>query len=197
MPKLGMEPIRRAALIDAAIAEIGARGSLDVTVARIAARAGMSSGLAHHYFGGKDQLLIAAMRHIMAEYAREVRNGLERARTPHQRLRAIVHGGFCESNFQPATIGAWLNFYVLALSSDEARRLHRIYARRLRSNLAHTLRPLAGDEAPRIADRAAELIDGFYLNAALRGALPAGDAATAEVMDVIDGALAAVAKSDE
>ena len=36
MPKLGMEPIRRAALVKATIEEIGAHGSLDVTVARIA-----------------------------------------------------------------------------------------------------------------------------------------------------------------
>ncbi|MEJ1999680.1 MAG: TetR family transcriptional regulator, partial [Maritimibacter sp.] len=59
MPKLGMEPIRRAALVKSAIAEIGEAGSLDVTVSRIAKRAGVSSALAHHYFGGKEDLLIA------------------------------------------------------------------------------------------------------------------------------------------
>jgi len=32
MPKLGMEPIRREALVNATIAEVGAAGSLDVTV---------------------------------------------------------------------------------------------------------------------------------------------------------------------
>ena len=52
MPKLGMEPIRRDALVKATIAEIGAAQSLDVTVGQIARRAGMSSALAHHYFGG-------------------------------------------------------------------------------------------------------------------------------------------------
>ena len=57
MPKVGMEPIRRDALVRATIAEIGEAGSLDVTVSRIAKRAGMSSALAHHYFGGKDQIL--------------------------------------------------------------------------------------------------------------------------------------------
>ena len=41
MPKLGMEPIRRAALVNATIAQIGETGSLDVTVAQIAKRAGM------------------------------------------------------------------------------------------------------------------------------------------------------------
>ena len=63
MPKTGMEPIRKSALLQATIAEIGARGSLDVTVGQIARRAGMSSALAHHYFGGKVQIFIAAMRY--------------------------------------------------------------------------------------------------------------------------------------
>ena len=44
MPKLGMEPIRKAALIKAAIAEIGQAGTLEVTVSQIARRAGVSSG---------------------------------------------------------------------------------------------------------------------------------------------------------
>ncbi len=63
-----MEPIRRQALVQATIAEIGAAGSLDVTVAQIARRAGVSSALAHHYFGGKDQIFLAAMRHILTAY---------------------------------------------------------------------------------------------------------------------------------
>ena len=40
MPKVGMEPIRKAALVKATIAEIGRAGSLDVTVSQIAKRAG-------------------------------------------------------------------------------------------------------------------------------------------------------------
>ena len=185
MPKLGMEPIRRAALIDAAIAEIGHAGSLDVTVSQIARRAGVSSGLAHHYFGNKDQLLLAAMRHVMAEYSLEVRKGLRAARTPIERLNAIVHGGFAPSNFRSDTVSAWLNFYVLALSSPEAKRLHRIYARRLRSNLTHALRPLARARAAEVADRAAALIDGMYLNCGLDPELPDGATATKIVVAAI------------
>ena len=79
MPKLGMEPKRRAALVSAVIDEIGEAGSLDVTVSKIAKRAGMSSGLAHHYFGSKDQMLIAAMRHILKVFSQRVVKGLAEA----------------------------------------------------------------------------------------------------------------------
>jgi TetR/AcrR family transcriptional regulator, transcriptional repressor of bet genes len=186
MPKLGMEPVRRAALIDATIAEIGAAGSLDVTVARIARRAGMSSALAHHYFGGKDQIMLAAMRHVMKTYAGEVLARLKRAATPRDRLAAIVEGAFAPSNFHPDAISAWLNFYVLALASDDARRLHLVYRQRLSSNLTHALRPLTGDRAPALAARTAALIDGLYLNHGLRAADPDGAQAAFQVMAMLE-----------
>jgi TetR/AcrR family transcriptional repressor of bet genes len=65
MPKIGMEPIRRKALTDAAIEAIGARGSMDVTMSDIAGRAGVSPALAHHYFGSKEQLITASVRALL------------------------------------------------------------------------------------------------------------------------------------
>ena len=186
MPKLGMEPIRRAALIDATIAEIGAAGTLDITVGQIARRAGVSSGLAHHYFGGKDDMLMAAMRHVMREYAREVRLGLAVAQTPRARLEAIDRGRYAASNFTPDTIGSWLNLYVLALSSGPASRMQRIYAKRLRSNLCHALRPLVGTRADNLAAQTAALIDGLSLHQGLSPTVPDGDTAIRQVMSHLD-----------
>ena len=77
MPKLGMEPIRKAALVKATITEIGRAGSLDVTVSQIAKRAGMSSALAHHYFGSKERIFLAAMRHILSRYSNATREALK------------------------------------------------------------------------------------------------------------------------
>ena len=141
MPKVGMEPIRREALVKATIAEIGAAGSLDVTVSQIARRAGMSSALAHHYFGGKEQIFLAAMRRILADFGAEVRAGLLLAE-PEARAAAIIRACFAPSSFTRDSITAWMTFYVLAQSNDEAMRLWQIYQRRIRSNLTHALRPL-------------------------------------------------------
>jgi len=185
MPKLGMEPIRRAALIDAAIAELRGARPPDVTVAQIARRAGVSSALAHHYFGGKEQILLAAMRHVMTVYSAEVLARLKAVEDPSSRLAAIVGGAFAPSNFGAETVAAWLNFYVLALSSDEARRLHRIYRARLLSNLRSAFRPLAGARAAGLAEETAALIDGVYLNQGLSGGDPDGRAAEALVMAAV------------
>ena len=67
MPKLGMAPIRRKQLVEAAIAAIHEHGFANATVARIAAQAGISAGMVHHYFKDKDELLFATMRHLLAE----------------------------------------------------------------------------------------------------------------------------------
>jgi len=165
MPKLGMEPIRRDALVRATIAEIGDTGSLGVTVARIARRAGMSSALAHHYFGGKDQIFLAAMRRILSDFGTEVRAELAKAE-PDQRAEAIIRACFSQSCFSPGVISAWMTFYVMAQSNPEALRLWRLYQRRLRSNLRHALRPICVDPDAAAITLAA-LIDGLYLRSAL------------------------------
>ncbi len=186
MPKLGMEPIRRDALVKATISEIGRAGSLDVTVAQIAKRAGMSSGLAHHYFGGKDQIFIAAMRHILGIYGAQVRGALAVAKGPRARLEAIIRASFEAGNFRSEVISAWMNFYVQAQTSTGAKRLLHVYQARLRSNLMHDLRPLVGARAPMLADNIAALIDGLYIRHALRGADPDGKAASERVLDYLD-----------
>ncbi|APX88962.1 transcriptional regulator BetI [Brevirhabdus pacifica] len=162
-----MEPIRRAALVNATIEEIGRAGSLDVTVGQIARRAGVSAALAHHYFGGKEQILLAAMRHILTQYGTTVRQALEGAVEPRQRLEAIAEASFTTGQFRPEVVGAWLNFYVQAQGNPSARRLLTVYQRRLRSNLLVALRPLAGARAEMIAETLAALIDGIYIRAAL------------------------------
>lgn len=168
MPKLGAEPIRRQALVKATIAEVGHVGSLDVTVSQIAKRAGMSSALAHHYFGGKDQIFLAAMRHILSGFGEEVQLALKGQQGGVARAKAIIRASFDDVNFRPEVIAAWLTFYVQAQNSPEARRLLRIYQRRLHSNLTHELRPLLGARAVDVANGIGAMIDGVYIRQALR-----------------------------
>ncbi|RWR10500.1 choline-binding transcriptional repressor BetI [Paenirhodobacter populi] len=186
MPKVGAEPIRRAALVKATIETVGEAGSLEVTVAQIARRAGMSSALAHHYFGSKEQIFLAAMRSILSIYGAEVRGALSTATGPEQRLRAIVTGSFSHGSFRREAISAWLNFYVLAQAQPEARRLLRVYQRRLRSNLRHELRPLVGARAEAVARGLGALIDGVYIRAALADNAPDRAYALKIVMEYVD-----------
>ncbi|WCR09443.1 transcriptional regulator BetI [Paracoccus stylophorae] len=188
MPKLGAEPIRKAALINAVIHEVGKAGSLDVTVAQIARRAGMSPALAHHYFGSKDQMFLQAMRYILRVYGNSVLSALHR-NGHDRRLDAIIEANFEPQNFQRETVSAWLNFYVLALTEPEAARLLRVYHRRLQSNLIVALRPLTKHPV-RTARTIGALIDGVYLRAVLKPGPTDAASALKTMTDYLKEALA-------
>lgn len=164
MPRTGAEQERRKALIHAAIEMIGEQGSLDVTVKEIARHAGMSSSLAFHYFGGKDEIIIATMRHLLRSFSSSVVEGLEAATSPSERVDAIITASFTPDQFDRKTVAAWLVFYLKAYSSQEAGRLLHIYQKRLASNLMHALCELTDREHARhLSEGLGALVDGLYI----------------------------------
>ncbi len=182
MARSAAEPIRRDAIVKATIQEVARAGTLEVSVAQIANRAGVSSALAHHYFGSKEAIFVAAMRHVLTLYGAEVRGALATARNPRERVEAIIRASFSTGSFRRESVAAWLNFYVLAQTMPEARRLLLLYHRRLRSNLVHGLRPLVGERAGPVAEGLGALIDGVFLREALSARAPDRAAATRLVL---------------
>ncbi|QLF69734.1 transcriptional regulator BetI [Peteryoungia desertarenae] len=192
MPKIGMEPLRRKALVDAALKTIGHHGSLTVTMSEIAREAGVSPALAHHYFGSKEQLLIETIRSLLRQLRTDAVAGLTAAETPRARVSAVIRVSFQADQFAPEVVAAWLAFYSEAQRSEEVRRLLVVYARRLHSNLMSGLKPLCGaEDAGRIADGAAAMIDGLYIRQSLKAAPLSIDASVALVEDYVTGQLAA------
>jgi TetR/AcrR family transcriptional repressor of bet genes len=191
MPKIGMQPIRSSALIEAVIAEIGQSGTMDVTVSQIAKRAGMSTALAHHYFGSKNRMFVAAMRHILTLFGAEMRQNLTGLTDPFDRVETIIRSSFSDTNMQPETVSAWLNFYVFAQKSDDVARLLRVYHTRLQSNLRHELRQLAPNKAEIIAEGIAAIIDGAYIRWVLRDAKEAPERPEQTALDYLHMSLSA------
>lgn len=191
MPRIGMEPMRRQALIDAAIGAIGARGSLDVTMQDIAGRAGVSPALAHHYFGAKDDLLEATLRHLLNELASEARGALNAAGGDGRaRVEALIEVNLSGRQFEDATVTAWMAFYGEARHAPAIARMLSIYARRLRSNLLSGLsRLLPRRRAEDAADVLAALIDGLYLRRAIHAGAPVHGAAIALARRTFDALL--------
>ena len=180
MPKKGMEPIRRRQLIKATMETIHDLGFCGVTISEIARRAGVSYGLAHHYFGSKDQLMTATMRHLLTTLGEEHRRCLAGAKSPQARIRAVCRASFAPNQFQPVVISAWLAFYMQAQTGPSSRHLLRIYARRLVSNLCFALsQMMPRDKACELAEGAAAVIDGLWIRWALSDSRPPPDEAAA------------------
>ncbi len=177
---------RRRSLIEATITSIHLRGSLDVSVSEIAKRAGVSSSLAHHYFGGKDQLIVATMRHLLRQFHVSVLSETAKEQTPRGKVSALIRASFGPSQFDDQTISAWLVFYARAQESAEPGRLLQICLRRLHSNLVYWLRPLTGRRADFIASGVGAMIDGLYLRCALRHGVQDAEAAIFMTEDFVD-----------
>ncbi|RJF78233.1 transcriptional regulator BetI [Azospirillum cavernae] len=189
MPKVGMEPIRRRQLIEATIASMGERGLADTTVQTISRGAGVSPGIIHHYFGGKDELLAATMRSMLEQLRADVTERLAAAGSPRARLEAIIDCNFAEAQFDPRVVSAWLGFWAQSPHNPALARLQRINARRLHSNLRHSLRALLPlERAERVASGLAAMIDGLWLRSALTGAMD-GREARAVALSYLDAEL--------
>lgn len=170
MPKLGMAPIRRRQLVEAAIAAIHEHGFADATVARIARRAGISAGMVHHYFEDKDDLLFATMRHLLAELRSDAVARLAASPDPRSRIGAIIDACFGDAQFDEQVFSAWLALYGNARMSPRLQHILSIYHRRLRSSLLHDLRRMTEyNQALRIAEGIGAMMDGLWLRYALTG----------------------------
>ena len=105
------------------------------------------------------------MRRILSDFGAEARAELKGA-SPHERAQAIIRACFAPSCFTPDVIAAWMTFYVLAQTNNDALRLWQIYQARIRSNLVDALRPHLSDPTE-AAENMIALIDGLYIRAAL------------------------------
>ncbi|WP_336365491.1 transcriptional regulator BetI [Marinobacter sp. C2H3] len=169
MPKVGMKDTRRQQLIDATMASIAELGMQNTTIVSISKRAGLSSGIIAHYFGGKQGLIEAALRYLLDQLGRELRERLARTdRTPRQRLDCIIEANFSE--FQRSALAAktWLSFWARSMHEPGLKRLQQINNARLYSNLRYAFaQALPPEEATEAARQTAAMIDGFWLRSAL------------------------------
>lgn len=86
--------LRRAALEKAAYHALYERGFAGVTLADIAAHAGVSRGTLVYHFGSRAGLLSAVMRRFTRTVAVATRRALRQAGTPHAKLGAYVDNQF-------------------------------------------------------------------------------------------------------
>jgi TetR/AcrR family transcriptional repressor of bet genes len=165
-----MGPIRRKQLVDAAIDVIHEQGFASATVARIAKRAGVSSGIVHHYFTDKDELLFATMRALLDELRRDTVQRQKGATTPSARVNAIIDASFGERQFDERVFSAWLALYGNARQSQRLQRILKLYHRRLRDNLVFDLSKIMDrNRATALAEGIGAMIDGLWLRYALTG----------------------------
>lgn len=170
------QPDRRAAILEAAGAVIGERGLCDTRIADIAARAGVSAGLAVYYFESKDRLLAEALTFADNRFYEETMRELAELESCRERLLRLVARA-CPTLTEDADDGAWklwIELWSRAQHDPEVRAQRELLGRRWRATIAEIVREgqAAAEFAPVDVDdlvvRLAALLDGLAIQVLLR-----------------------------
>jgi AcrR family transcriptional regulator len=172
MPKIVDHDQRRRELLLATAAVIAAEGIQAATVRRIAQQAGCTTGLVTHYFAGKDDLIIGALRHVHAAAADRMRMARGRQASGMGALRAVLLEALPLTSAGQFEWRVWLSFWGVAWASPPLSAEHRErYApwRRLIHDLLREAVQL-GQTTPGLnlreaTDRLLALVDGLGVEA--------------------------------
>ncbi len=164
-----MKPLREQQLINATLESVAQFGLQKTTIITISKIAGLSSGIISHYFGGKQGLVDATVKHLLEQLKLALLERVEQKDLEaFERLNMIVEANF--TSFQrsiPAT-KTWLSFWAKSMHEPGLARLQHINSKRLYSNLLYSFRQLLDEElASSAAKQMAAMIDGFWLRSAL------------------------------
>ena len=160
---------RRQDLIQGTIKSIAALGYQDSTVQTICEAAGVSRGLIGHYFDGKDELLIEAFRHLVAQADEHARQAVRAAgHDPLERLLAATTVTFTRAGASRDESLVWIACWGVAPWNPGMRELHHAIWRRYRAWIQRMMEQAARErgiaiDARRAALAYAQMIDGFWL----------------------------------
>lgn len=164
MKLASLSEIRRKELRRAALEVVKAEGMTGATLEKVATRAGASKGIVLHYFTNKRELFEHALRQANADLQLDVASRLALAKTPKERLEAIVATNFAPHHFEPAVCQAWLSLCAEVPRDPQLARIQRVIHRRMESNLRSALKAMVPDqEIAAISLGITALIDGLWL----------------------------------
>lgn len=132
--------LRRAALEKAAYLALYEHGFAGVTLADIAAHAGVSRGTLVYHFGSRAGLLSAVMRRFTRTVSVATRRALRQAATPDEKLRAFVENQFYSIESTRRFYTVTLDFLAAATRDPQLMAVQRDFmqeTRQLDLELAH------------------------------------------------------------
>ena len=163
-----LSEIRRRELRLAAVAVMRREGAAGTTLERVAAEAGASKGIVLHYFRNKQELFEQAMREANLQLKNRVSIAMSGARTPFQRVWAIIDENLGERAFKPPHGHAWLSLCAEAPREPQLARIQKVIHSRMHSNLMSGLtRMTIREDAERLSYSISALIDGLWVRLGL------------------------------
>ena len=137
----------RQALVEATLDSIAEVGIAGTSVSEIIQRAGLSRGMIHLHFGGKDNLLVAAVKQTSETYYHNLEDALARAGdAPEEKLLAVIDCDLGEANLNRRAVNIWYAFRGEARERTKIARYTDTRDKRLNTLLFRVFRELADRE---------------------------------------------------
>lgn len=167
MGRKRIRDIRHEEFIEATIIAVHKRGYAVVTMAEIAREAGSSAASINYYFGSKEGLMEATMRHLLNLLKSSMIRLYAQAETPKERLLAVMDANFADDLFTVEKCSIWMQFWANAPYSKRLSRIHRINRYRVHSHFSAELKRLLPKDQVETARSALQsYMDGVWLEAA-------------------------------
>lgn len=90
MPKVGMEPVRRAETINATLECICKHGIDHITLDMVATKAGFSKGIVAYYFKSKKNLILESLQAFLSAYKLKIGTSINKNMSPLDMVRTII-----------------------------------------------------------------------------------------------------------
>ena len=162
-------PARQVQLIRSTYRLIGERGVHRASLREIAQAAGMSKGLIPYYFKTKENLILATMRWALSETADRIRRAMAAARTPEEKIVAMVDAIFIEPEANRRFHVAYLDLIGYAARMRTYKELRATFDGIVNSLNADVIRAGAAqgafvvDDVDEAAMALRALVDGLFL----------------------------------
>ena len=159
-----LSDIRRRELRRAAVAVMRREGASGTTLEKVAKEAGASKGIVLHYFRNKQELFEEAMREANAGLREDVARRLSAARSPLERIWAVIEANLGEEVYRAENAQAWLSLCAEVAWEPRLARLQSIFHSRMHSNLMSGFIKLRGKStAQRMSLSMSAFIDGMWV----------------------------------
>ncbi|MFY0111636.1 transcriptional regulator BetI, partial [Acinetobacter baumannii] len=144
-------------------------GLSNTTIAQIAKKAELSTGIVSHYFGDKQGLINTCMQEMLNVLRRKTEQYRAEADShPESQIKAIIDSNFDISQVNEKAMRVWLDFWSASMHVPDLSRLQKINDQRLYSNLKFYFLKLMDEQQASVAARGlAALIDGLWLRGSL------------------------------
>ena len=175
---------RRAQIAGALLAVMAKQGYDGASIGDIAKRARVAPGIVHYHFANKLEILVAAVRTLAAEHARELEAAVSAHDDPQAQLAALIELHLDLKHADPAQLSCWIQIAGEALRHPPVRVELEAALEALAAQIAaiitrgNTARVFACPDARATAAALTATIQGYFLIAATApDVIPRGTAA--------------------